>query len=92
MCGGIAIGVVIVMFTIAVVNRPQAITVEKQLKKLQRTFGLNKDEQEKLKASIDSIESKLRTNEAISRTVFQQQVGRIDACIETGPTRRASAH
>ena len=81
-CGGIAIGVVIVMFTIAVVNRPQAITVEKQLKKLQRTFGLNKDEQEKLKASIDSIESKLRTNEAISRTVFQQQVGRIDACIE----------
>ena len=82
-CGGIAIGVVIVMFAIAVVlNRPQAITVEKQLKNLQRTLRLNKDEQEKLKASIDSIESKLRTKEAISRTVFQQQVGRIDACIE----------
>lgn len=97
-CGRIAIGVVIVMFAIVVVlNRPQAIintlvneeggtdqaiTLKKQLKKLQRTLRLNKNEQDQLKASIDSIESKLRTKEAISRTVFQQQVGRIDACIE----------
>jgi len=55
--------------------------VDKGLTKLQRTLGMNKAEQERLQASILSIELELKTGEITSRTVFQQQVTRIDACI-----------
>lgn len=55
--------------------------VDKGLTKLQRTLGMNKAEQERLEASIRSIELELKSGEITSRTVFQQQVTRIDACI-----------
>ena len=57
-------------------------SVNQQLKKIQRTLGLNKQEQEKLRNSIRQSESRLTLNEISASTVFQQQVNRIDACIE----------
>lgn len=56
--------------------------VTKQLTQIQRALGLNQHERDQLKRSIKRIESDLRLHEISAKTVFQQQVSRIDACIE----------
>ena len=56
--------------------------VTKQLTKIQRALGLNQLERDQLKKSIRKIESDLSLREISANTVFQQQVSRIDACIE----------
>jgi hypothetical protein len=50
--------------------------------KVQRYLGLNQAERKTLADKITAIETALRLSDLSSRTVFQQQVGRIDACIE----------
>jgi hypothetical protein len=47
-----------------------------------RYLGLNQSERENLASQIASIESSLDLADLTSRTVFQQQVGRVDACIK----------
>ena len=55
-----------------------------------RLLGLNKQEREQVRKEIASIEASLASADVTSRTVFQQQVARIDACIEaTGLLARA---
>lgn len=50
--------------------------------KVRRYLGLNQRERETLAARIVAIETSLDLADLKSRTVFQQQVGRVDACIE----------
>lgn len=50
--------------------------------KVRRYLGLNQGERESLAARIAAIEVSLDLADLSSRTVFQQQVGRVDACIE----------
>lgn len=56
--------------------------VTQQLTQIQRALGLNQHERDQLKRSIKRIESDLSLHEISAKTVFQQQVSRIDACIE----------
>ncbi len=56
--------------------------VKNPLKKLGRLLRLNKKERENLESSIRQIESNLVQSERTSNTVFQQQVGRTQSCIE----------
>jgi hypothetical protein len=56
-----------------------------------RLLGLNKQEREQVRKEVASIEASLASADVTSRTVFQQQVARIDACIEaTGLLASAS--
>lgn len=60
------------------------------LRKTGRHLGLNQAERKQLEADIERIESATRTSELLANTVFQQQVSRVDACIEmTGVVAKA---
>lgn len=70
--------------------REEAVQKEREAKeklagstsKLQRYLGLNQWERKTLWARIAAIENSLNLSELSSKTVFHQQVGRVEACIE----------
>ncbi len=49
---------------------------------VRRLLGLNQGERKTLATRIAAIETALNVADLSSKTVFQQQVGRVDACIE----------